>query len=54
MTFYGWVTIFGFVIILTVVAMPLGRYMAAVYTGERTWLDPVLGPVERGCTGSSV
>src|SRR6202046_1105091 len=48
MTFYGWATIFGFVILLTLLAMPMGRYMAAVYTGERTWLDPVLGPVERG------
>src|ERR1700753_2582892 len=48
MTFYGWATIFGFVILLTLLAMPFGRYMAAVYTGERTWLDPVLGPVERG------
>jgi K+-transporting ATPase ATPase A chain len=48
MTFYGWATIFGFAIILTLLAMPLGRYMAAVYSGERTWLDPVLGPVERG------
>jgi potassium-transporting ATPase potassium-binding subunit len=47
MTFYGWVTIFGFVILLTLIAMPLGRYMAAVYQGDRTWLDPVLGPVER-------
>src|SRR6201995_3553207 len=48
MTFDGWATIFGFVILLTLIAMPLGRYMAAVYTGERTWLDPVFGPVERG------
>src|ERR1700761_8353585 len=48
MTFYGWATIFGFVILLTLIAMPLGRYMAAGYTGERTWLDPVFGPVERG------
>jgi potassium-transporting ATPase potassium-binding subunit len=47
-TFTGWVTIFGFVILLTLIAMPLGRYMAVVYTGGRTWLDPVLGPVERG------
>jgi potassium-transporting ATPase potassium-binding subunit len=46
-TFFGWATIFGFAIILTLLALPLGRYMAAVYTGERTWLDPVLGPVER-------
>jgi potassium-transporting ATPase potassium-binding subunit len=47
MTFLGWVTIFGFALILTACAMPLGRYMAAVYTGERTFMDPVLGPVER-------
>ena len=47
MTFLGWVTIFGFALILTAFALPLGRYMAAVYTGERTFLDPVLGPVER-------
>jgi potassium-transporting ATPase potassium-binding subunit len=47
MTFFGWVTIFGFALILTMLALPLGRYMAAVYSGERTWLDPVLGPVER-------
>jgi potassium-transporting ATPase potassium-binding subunit len=47
-TFTGWVTIFGFVILLTLLAMPFGRYMAVVYSGGRTWLDPVLGPVERG------
>jgi len=47
MTFYGWVTIFGFVIILTALAAPFGRYLAAVYTGGHTWFDPVLGPVER-------
>jgi K+-transporting ATPase ATPase A chain len=46
-TFFGWATIFGFVIILTALAMPFGRYLAAVYTGGHTWLDPVLGPVER-------
>jgi potassium-transporting ATPase potassium-binding subunit len=47
MTFTGWLTIFGFVVILTALALPLGRYMAAVYTGGQTWFDPVLGPVER-------
>jgi potassium-transporting ATPase potassium-binding subunit len=47
MTVTGWITIFGFAVILTAVALPLGRYMAAVYTGGRTWFDPVLGPVER-------
>ncbi|MGA2926730.1 MAG: potassium-transporting ATPase subunit KdpA, partial [Solirubrobacteraceae bacterium] len=47
MTFLGWVTIFGFAIILTVVALPLASYMAAVYTGERTFLDPLLRGPER-------
>ncbi len=48
MTFLGWLLIFGFALILTAFALPLGRYMSAVYTGERIWLDRVLGPVERG------
>ncbi len=47
MTFAGWLTIFLFVVILTVLAMPLGRYMAAVYTGERAFLDRVFGAPER-------
>jgi K+-transporting ATPase ATPase A chain len=28
-------------------SIPLGRYMARVFQGERTLLDPVLGPLER-------
>jgi K+-transporting ATPase ATPase A chain len=28
-------------------SIPLGRYIACVFTGQHTWLDPVLGPVER-------
>jgi K+-transporting ATPase ATPase A chain len=47
MTFLGWLTIFLFVTILTLLALPLGRYLAAVYTGERTFLDPILGVPER-------
>jgi potassium-transporting ATPase potassium-binding subunit len=46
-TFTGWLTIFLFVTLLTVLAMPLGRYMAAVYSGERTFLDPVFRTPER-------
>jgi K+-transporting ATPase ATPase A chain len=46
-TFLGWLTIFLFVGILTALAIPLGNYMAAVYTGERTILDRVLGRPER-------
>src|SRR5690242_13065583 len=47
MTVLGWLTIFLFVVILTVLAMPLGRYMAAVYSGERTFLDPLFLTPER-------
>jgi K+-transporting ATPase ATPase A chain len=47
MTFSGWLTIVVFVAILTALALPLGRYMAAVYTGERTVLDPIMRHPER-------
>ncbi|HUA07109.1 MAG TPA: potassium-transporting ATPase subunit KdpA [Solirubrobacteraceae bacterium] len=47
MTFLGWLTIFLFVLALTVLALPLGRYMAAVYSGERTFLDPLFLTPER-------
>src|SRR5579871_2513477 len=38
------VVFFGLIILC---AKPLGSYMARVYEGERTWLDPVLKPIER-------
>jgi K+-transporting ATPase ATPase A chain len=47
MTFLGWLTIFLFVVLLTLFALPLGSYMAAVYTGERTFLDPLFAVPER-------
>jgi potassium-transporting ATPase potassium-binding subunit len=47
MTFLGWLTIFLFAGILTAVAIPLGHYLAAVYTGQRTFADRVLGGPER-------
>jgi K+-transporting ATPase ATPase A chain len=28
-------------------SVPLGRYMARIFTGQRTILDPVFGPIER-------
>jgi K+-transporting ATPase ATPase A chain len=46
-TFLGWLTIVLFVGILTALALPLGRYMAAVYTGERTILDPLFRTPEQ-------
>ncbi len=47
MTFLGWLTIVLFCVILTLVAWPLGRYMAAVYTGQPTFLDPIFRVPER-------
>jgi potassium-transporting ATPase potassium-binding subunit len=46
-TFLGWLTIFLFAGVLTAFAIPLGSYMAAVYMGERTFLDPVFRGPER-------
>ena len=47
MSLLGWLTIFLFAGILTALAIPLGHYLAAVYTGERTIMDRVLGGPER-------
>jgi K+-transporting ATPase ATPase A chain len=30
-----------------VIAYPLGRYIAKVFAGERTWLDPVFNPLDK-------
>jgi len=43
-TFLQLIFYFGTLLLLT---KPLGAYMAKVYQGERLFLDPVLGPVER-------
>ena len=36
-----------YVVVLLALAKPLGTFMANVYEGKHTFLDPVLGPVER-------
>ncbi|XSG83211.1 MAG: potassium-transporting ATPase subunit KdpA [Methyloligella sp. ZOD6] len=48
MTLNGWLQILLFLAVLTVLAVPLGRYMAAIFEGRRTWLTPVLSPIESG------
>jgi potassium-transporting ATPase potassium-binding subunit len=48
MTVIGWVEIALFVAVVIALARPLGPYMAAVFDGRRTFLSPVLAPVERG------
>ena len=47
MTLPGLFQIAIFFLLLLALTKPLGAYMARVYQGERTWLDPVLVPVER-------
>ena len=44
----GFAQIGVFVLLIGLIARPLGGYMARVFGGERTVLSPVLGPVERG------
>jgi potassium-transporting ATPase potassium-binding subunit len=38
-----------YLVALLAAAKPLGGFMAHVLEGERTWLTPVLGPLERLC-----
>jgi K+-transporting ATPase ATPase A chain len=47
MTFTGWLTIILFAVILTALALPLGSYMAKVYTGRRVFLSPIFAGGER-------
>ena len=44
----AWIQNILYVALLLGLAFPLGRYMGKVLEGERVFLDPVLGPVERG------
>ncbi len=47
MTALSWLQLIFYVVVLLALAKPLGTFMARVYQGERTFLDPILGPVER-------
>src|SRR6202162_1617194 len=48
MTPNGWIQIALFSVIVVLLVKPFGGYMTRVFTGERTFLSPVLGPAERG------
>jgi K+-transporting ATPase ATPase A chain len=47
MTANGWLQFALFSLILLASVRPVGIYLARVLEGERTWLDPVLRPIER-------
>ena len=48
MTLVGWVQIALVLALALGCAIPLSKYIADVYAGERNLLSPVIGPVERG------
>jgi K+-transporting ATPase ATPase A chain len=47
MTSNGWLQIAVFFVLVLLAAKPMGLYMARVYERKKTWLDPVLVPVEK-------
>src|SRR5246127_3160370 len=47
MTISGWIQIALFSVIVILITRPLGGYLTRVFAGERTFLSPVLRPVER-------
>lgn len=48
MTLNGWFQILVFCGIIILLVKPLGGYMTRVFSGERTFLSPILVPAERG------
>jgi len=47
MTANGWFQIFLFFALVLLVTKPLGKFMTQVFNRDRTFLDPVLRPIER-------
>jgi len=47
MTTNGWLQILLYLAIIFAVTKPLGVFMARVFSRERTFLDPIAGPLER-------
>jgi potassium-transporting ATPase potassium-binding subunit len=43
----GWLQIALFVVVLVALTKPVGLYMARVFSDQRVFLTPVLGPIER-------
>src|SRR5262249_54696854 len=46
MTLIGWLQILLYCVVVLALVKPLGGYMTRVFNGERTFLSPVLRPVE--------
>ncbi len=48
MTIYGWLQALVFFALVIALTRPLGSFMYRVFAGERTFLSPICGPIERG------
>src|SRR4026208_2519662 len=47
MTFNGWLQILFFLALILAVTKPMGVFLTHVFNRERTFLDPVMKPIER-------
>ena len=48
MTLVGWLQIALVLALVLACAIPLSKFVTRVFAGERNFLSPVFGPVERG------
>jgi K+-transporting ATPase ATPase A chain len=46
-TIYGWLQAAIYFVLLCALTKPLGLYLARVFSGDRTFLSPVLAPIEK-------
>ena len=46
MTINGWLQMAFYMVVLTALVVPLGRYMARVFEGQGTFISPLVRPVE--------
>jgi K+-transporting ATPase ATPase A chain len=47
MTLNGWLQILFYFVVVLLVTKPVGMFLVRVFNRERTWLDPVLRPLEK-------
>src|SRR3954469_14269370 len=47
MTANGWLQIIVYLAVILAITKPIGMFMARVFSRERTFLDPLLRPIER-------
>ncbi|HEY0145505.1 MAG TPA: potassium-transporting ATPase subunit KdpA, partial [Methylovirgula sp.] len=47
MTVNGWIQIALYSVVIIALTKPVGFYLTRVFSGERTFLSPILRPVER-------